>query len=266
MEKSKKIAIVTGASSGIGKETALLLSKSGYKVYGFNRKKADIAGIEFIPTDLVDAQSVAASVAEVIKREGKIDLLVNNAGMGISGSTENTKLESAKYIFDVNFFGAFELTKQVLPHMREAGGGRIINISSLAAVFYLPFQGFYSATKSALCSLFNALQLEVRPFNIKISNILPGDIKTGFTANRQKTQDELPAYAERMAKSVAVMERDEQNGMPPIAIAKAVLKQARKNKPKLSVTVGAKYKLVAFLAKILPAGFVNKMIYKIYGG
>ncbi|HPD01920.1 MAG TPA: SDR family NAD(P)-dependent oxidoreductase [Eubacteriales bacterium] len=261
-----KIAIVTGASSGIGKETALLLSQNGYKVYGFNRKKADIPGIEFIPTDLTNTESIAASVAEVIKAEGKIDLLVNNAGMGISGSIENTASENARYIFDVNYFGAFELTKRVLPYMREAGGGRIVNISSLAAVFYLPFQGFYSATKSALCSLFNALQLETRPFNIKITNILPGDIKTGFTDSRRKAVDELPAYQVRMEKSVAVMEKDERNGMPPQSIAQAVLKQATAKRPRLTVVVGFNYKVLAFLAKVLPSGFVNYMIYKIYGG
>ncbi len=262
----EKIAIVTGASSGIGKETALLLSANGYTVYGLNRKKAEIQGINFIATDLTDASSVAAAVKIIADKHGRIDLLVNNAGMGISGSTENTALEKAEYIFDVNFFGAFELTKQVLPFMRAQKAGRIITISSLAAVFYLPYQGFYSATKAAITSLMNALQLEVRPFNISVTTILPGDIKTEFTANRKKNDDELEAYRERMEKSVSVMEKDEENGMPASCIAKEVLVQATKKCPDLNVVVGAKYKLLAFLAKVLPAGFVNKMIYKIYGG
>lgn len=262
----EKIAIVTGASSGIGKETALLLKQNGYTVYGFNRSKAKIDGIIFIKTDITDPTSIKAAVNEVIDRHGRIDLLVNNAGMGISGSIENTEDARAKYIFDVNFFGAFELTRQVLPYMRQQNTGRIITISSLAAVFYLPFQGFYSATKAAVNSLFNALQLEVRPFNIYVTNILPGDIKTDFTANRKKNEDELPAYQQRMQKSLEVMEKDEQNGMDASCIAKEVLKQATKKHPSLNVVVGFKYKIIAGLAKILPAGFVNKLIYMIYGG
>ncbi|NCA66845.1 MAG: SDR family NAD(P)-dependent oxidoreductase [Clostridia bacterium] len=262
----EKIAIVSGASSGIGKDTALLLKDNGYTVYGFNRKKAEIAGINFIATDLTNTESIKAAVKEVIDRHGKIDLLVNNAGMGISGSIENTASDSASYIFDVNFFGTFELTKCVLPHMRAQMSGRIITIGSLASIFYLPFQGFYSATKAAVTSMFNALQLEVRPFNINVTTIMPGDIKTDFTANRKKNDYELPAYQERMKKSVAVMEKDEQNGMPASCIAKEVLKQATKKRPDLNVVVGSKYKLIALLAKVLPASFVNNMIYKIYGG
>lgn len=262
----EKIAIVSGASSGIGKATAELLAKSGYTVYGLNRKKIELEGITFIATDLTDTKSIKAAVDEVVARHGRVDLLVNNAGMGISGSIENTSLERSKYIFDVNLFGAFELTKAVLPVMRAQNEGRIITISSLAAVFYLPFQGFYSATKAAVTALFNALQLEVKPFNIKITTIMPGDIKTDFTANREKNEDELEAYRARMEKSVAVMERDEQNGMSPSRIAREVLKQAGKKRPALNITVGAKYKFVALLAKILPPSFVNNIIYGIYGG
>ena len=150
--------------------------------------------------------------------------------------------------------------------MRENGGGRIINVSSLAAVFYLPFQGFYSASKAAINSLFSAMQLEVKPFNIKITNVMPGDIKTSFTGNRRKNEDVTPVYANRINKSVAVMEKDEQNGMPPSSVAEVIVKQAKSNKPKLIVTVGSKYKLLAFLSKLLPAGLVNNIIYSMYGG
>ena len=261
-----KIAIVTGASSGIGKDTAILLKENGYTVYGFNRKKAAIEGINFIEVNIIDSSSIKNAVDYVIAKHNKIDLLVNNAGMGISGSIENTQRENADYIFKVNFFGAFELTQIVLPHMRKQKSGRIITIGSLASVFYLPFQSFYSATKAAVTSLFNALQLEVKPFNIKVTTILPGDIKTEFTANREKTVNELPEYKDKMQKSLEVMERDEKNGMPALSIAKEVLKQAEKKNPSLTVVVGFKYKVVAFLAKILPSKIVNNAIYKIYGG
>lgn len=261
-----KVAIVTGASSGIGKETALLLKDNGYIVYGFNRKKSTTDGIEFIETDITDSNSIAQSLKEVIDKHNRIDLLVNNAGMGISGSIESTPLNAAEHIFAVNFFGTFEITKQVLPYMRRQLSGRIITISSLASVFYLPYQGFYSATKSAITSLFNSLQLEVKPFNIKITTILPGDIKTAFTANRKKNPNEIEDYRDRMEKSLAVMERDEQNGMHPSLIAKEVLRQATKKFPSLTVVVGPKYKLIALLNKLFPAIIINKLLYVIYGG
>jgi short-subunit dehydrogenase len=261
----EKIAVISGASSGIGKETALLLAKNGYRVFGLNRKPAEISGVEFIQTDITDKESIKKSLAYIADKVGRIDLLINNAGMGISGSIEHTPSERASYIFDVNFFGAFELTRAALPLMKQ-NGGRIINVSSLAAIIYLPFQGFYSATKSALNLLFSALQLEVKPFGISITNVMPGDIKTDFTSNRKKNEDDEGDYSERIKKSVAVMERDEQRGMPPSAVAKCILKQATAKKPKLNVAVGAKYKLVAFLVKILPSGLVNKLIYAIYGG
>ncbi|MDD4316063.1 MAG: SDR family NAD(P)-dependent oxidoreductase [Clostridia bacterium] len=261
----EKIAVISGASSGIGKETALLLAKSGYRVFGLNRTASDISGVEFVKTDITDNESIKSAIAYIAAKVGRIDLLVNNAGMGISGSIEHTPSERAAYIFDVNFFGAFELTKAALPHMKKSGG-RIINVSSLAAVIYLPFQGFYSATKAAVNLLFSALQLEVKPFGISVTNVMPGDIKTGFTSNRRKNEDDEGDYAERIKKSVAVMEKDEQRGMPPSAVAACILKQAKARKPRLNVAVGGKYKIIAFLAKILPSGLINKLIYAIYGG
>lgn len=261
----EKVAVISGASSGIGKETALLLAKNGYRVFGLNRKPAEISGVEFIKTDITDKDSIKNAMAYIAEKTGRIDLLINNAGMGISGSVEHTPAERASYIFDVNFFGAFELARAALPLMKQSGG-RIINVSSLAAVIYLPFQGFYSATKAALNLLFSALQLEVKPFGIAVTNVMPGDIKTDFTSNRRKNEDDEGDYTERIRKSVAVMEKDEERGMPPSAVAECILKQAMAKKPKLNVAVGAKYKLIAFLAKVLPSGLINKLIYAIYGG
>ncbi|MFW5780482.1 MAG: SDR family NAD(P)-dependent oxidoreductase, partial [Bacillota bacterium] len=211
-------------------------------------------------------QDIKNAVEIVIKKEGKIDLLVNNAGMGISGSVENTLRKSAKYIFDVNVFGPFELAKEIVPYMRKAGHGKIINISSLAAIIYLPFQGFYSSTKAALNMLFNSMQLELKPYNISITNIMPGDIKTEFTSNRQKNPKDDEVYKNRIEKSLAVMEKGEQNGMPPQAVANCVLKVAKASKPKLNIVVGLKYKVLVCIIKILPASLVERIIYLIYGG
>lgn len=263
---AQSVAIVSGASSGIGMETALLLTKNGYRVYAFNRNKTELPGVEFVRVDITNTEDIRRGVAHVLAKEGTIDLLVNNAGMGIAGALEHTTDADAEYLFDVNVFGSYKLAREVLPVMRENGGGRIINVSSLAAVFCLPFQGFYSASKAAVNSLFGAMQAEVKPFGIRITTVMPGDIKTGFTANRKKTDIPDSVYADRMRKSLTVMENDEQNGMPPSRVAQTILKQAQAKRPKALVTVGLKYKVLVALVKLLPASAVSSIVYTIYGG
>ncbi len=263
---TKNIAIVSGASSGIGRETAALLTKSGYKVYAFNRSEPNIQGVEFVMVDITKQEDIKSGVEFVLKREGKIDLLVNNAGMCISGAVEETTDESAYYIFNVNLFGAFRLAREVLPSMRANGGGRIINVSSIAAVFFPPFQGFYSASKAALGVLFSAMRLEVKPFGITITNVMPGDTKTGFTNNRKFNENPSTAYAEKLGRSMALVERDERNGMPPSSVACVIVKQATAKKPKDAVAVGSKNKILITLAKMLPAKLISNLLYSIYGG
>ncbi len=262
----KKVVLITGASSGIGLASAKLLSQEGYKVYAFNRSPITEAGIVHIAVDITDPEQVDVAIGQIIDKEGKVDILINNAGMGIYGSTENTDLQKAKYLFDVNFFAAVHLAQKLVPYMRKAGGGRIINISSLAQVFNLPFQSFYSASKAALSAIFSAFQAEVKPFNIKVINIMPGDIATQFTANRQKDIKDLAIYADRVKKNLSVIERDELGGMTPERIAQAVLKSAKSPRPKSFVTIGLQYKLFYVLSKLLPAAFVNKVVYILYGG
>ncbi|MDR0855143.1 MAG: SDR family oxidoreductase [Christensenellaceae bacterium] len=259
------VIIVSGASSGIGYECAKLFASSGHKVYGLSRSGVSAQGVTGISVDVTDEAAVTAAVNRVFIAEERIDALVNAAGMGISGATECTSLKDAKYLFDVNFFGTFSLSKLVLPYMRaQTEGGRIINISSLAAVFSIPFQSFYSASKAAINSLSAAIAAEVEPFNVHLTSIMPGDIKTGFTKNRVKIEP-LPEYAARVNRSVAVMEHDEQTGMPPRRIAEAALKVLNKKKPPLSVTVGAKYKLLRLLSKLLPESLAQIIIKGIYG-
>lgn len=262
----KKIAVVSGASSGIGMETAILLTKYGYKVYAFNRRQTNIQGVEFVAVDIAKPEDIKRGVAFVLEREGRINLLVNNAGMCISGAAEETTDENAYYLFNVNFFGAFRLAREVLPSMRANGGGRIINVSSIAAVFFPPFQGFYSASKAALSVLFSALRLEVKPFGITIINVMPGDTKTGFTNYRKMNENPSAAYAERICRSMAVVEKGERNGMAPSCVAKVIVKQATAKKPKAVIGVGFTNKLLITLAKLLPAELINIMLSSIYGG
>jgi len=259
-----KIAVVTGASGGIGLATAKLLRQSGYRVWNFSRSAGEEGDmLQHLPCDVTNEAQVQQAFQRVFEREGRLDLLVNNAGFGISGAVEDTALESAKKQFDVNFFGCFLCSRAAIPYLRKSGGGRIINISSMAAVLPIPFQSFYSASKSAINALTLALQNEVRPFGITVCALMPGDVKTGFTAAREKSSGSAP-YEAVVQKSVATMEHDEQTGMLPAQLAKAVLRLAEKKHPKPLSTCGAQYRLFAVLAKVLPQAAVNAIVGKIY--
>ena len=259
-----KVAVVTGASSGIGLECANLLSKNGYKVYALSRRGASHETVVHLKCDVTDESAVENTFSHIYNTEGRIDLLVNNAGFGISGAVEFTSLDKAKKQFDVNFFGTFICSKAVIKHMRKNGGGRIINVSSMAAVLPIPFQSFYSASKAAVNSLTMALHNEVNTFGISVCALMPGDVKTDFTAAREKETAGEKEYGGIIKKSIAQMEKDEQNGMSTEDIANAVLRLAEKKKAKPLSTTGTQYKLFALLSKVFSCSLVNFIIGKIY--
>ena len=257
-------AVVTGGTSGIGLAIVKQFSEKGAVVYALARREAELPeGVTFIPCDVTDEASCASAVETILSREGRIDVLVNNAGFGISGAVEFTELKEAKRQFDVNFFGMVNMTKAVLPSMRENGGGRVINMSSVAAITPIPYQTYYSASKAAINAYTMALQNEVRGYNIKVSALMPGDVKTGFTATRAKSMAGSAVYPS-LEKSVRTMEHDEQNGMSPVRIAKKIYSQSQKRHPKPLCTVGLQYKFFAFLQKVLPASFINRLVGMIY--
>lgn len=259
-----KVAIITGGSRGIGLACCEKFLQNGYKVYECSRKNgSDNKDIIHIQADVTNEQSVEQAVRTVFEAEGRIDVLINNAGFGIAGSIEETALTDAKKQFDVNFFGAVLCAQKVLPYMRKQGFGRIVNISSMAAPLAIPFQAFYSASKAAINSFTLSLANEVRPFGITVCAVMPGDVKTGFTAAREKSVVDS-AYSEVLSRSLAVMEHDEQNGMPASAIADAVYQAATAKSPKPLSTKGAQYHLFAGLAKVLPTGLVNRIVGQIY--
>ncbi len=260
-----KVIVITGASAGIGKAAAELFTAKGDTVFNFSRRPSDSVGVKNILTDVSSRENVAASVESVIKEAGKIDVLINCAGMGISGAVEDTSEEAVRKIFNINYFGTLFAIQSVLPFMRTAGGGTIINISSAAAPLSIPFQAFYSNTKAAVTSLTEALRSEVRPFNIKVTNVLPGDVKTSFTAMRQKNPVNSGVYGEHISRSVEKMEHDEQNGMSPEVIAKLIYRLAYSKNPPVSVVGGAPYKALVFLGRHLPQRAVSSIIYKLYG-
>lgn len=260
-----KIAIVTGGSSGIGLNVAKSLQAAGCKVYEFSRRDVPDSPFEHIAVDVTEEAQVLSAVEQVLQAEGRVDILVNCAGFGISGAVEFTSLEDAKRQLDVNFFGMVNCSKAVMTPMRKAGGGRIVNISSVAAPVPIPFQAFYSASKAAINSYTCAAVNEVAPYGISMCAIQPGDICTGFTDARKKTLEGDAEYGGRISKSVAVMEKDERNGMKPEIAGAYIAKIALKKKVKPLYAIGFVYKLFCVLMKILPIGLSNKIIGMIYG-
>ncbi len=261
---NNKVAIVTGASSGIGRHTAAALCKAGCTVYDLSRRNIPADGIIHIACDVTNEADVLSAV-EIIAREHKrIDIVINCAGFGISGAVEFTKLEDAKAQFDVNFFGMVNVNKAVLPVMRKNSGGRIVNISSVAAVAHIPFQVYYSASKAAIESYTCALANEVKPYGITVTAIQPGDICTEFTKARQKSFDGDDVYGGRISRSVAGMEKDEMKGMKPETAGSYIAKIALKSKIKPLYAIGFSYKAVCLLCKIFPCSVRNKIIGMLY--
>lgn len=259
----KKIVLITGASTGIGLAAANQLMNKGCKVYSVSRRgseaqKAQSGTGEIIPVkmDVNNETEIAAVVNRIIKENGKLDAVISNAGNGIAGSVEDTSSEEVKYQFETNFFGAVKVIQACIPVFRQQGYGKIIATSSVAGVIPIPFQAFYSAGKSALLVFMQALAMEVKPFGIQCCIILPGDTKTEFTTARkytEKSQSTDSAYFQKMKKSVGKMEKDEQNGMSPDAIASAMVRQINRKNMNVIVVPGIDYKFFCWLFNRLPA-------------
>lgn len=262
----QKICVITGGSSGIGLCTALEMKAKGYEVFDISRRREGSAGINHISADVTDEKRINEAVSYIIDKAGRIDVLINNAGFGISGAVEFTETADARKQFDVNFFGMVNMNRAVIPFMRRAGGGRIVNISSVAAPIAIPFQAYYSAAKAAINSYTMALINEVRPYGISVCAVQPGDICTGFTGAREKSYAGDEIYSGRISGSVAVMEHDEQNGMKPETAAHLIATVASAKKVRPVYTIGFKYRLFCALVKILPAGLVSYIVGRIYGG
>lgn len=259
-----KVVFLTGGSSGIGKATAEALRDLGCTVYEGSRRESSVGGITHLTLDVTDESSVQSAVSEVLSREGRIDILINCAGAGISGAVEFTESADVRFQMDVNFMGVVNVTKAVLPHMRKAGSGRIVNISSVAAAFPIPFQTYYSASKAAVNAYSMALANEVKPFGITVTAVQPGDIRTGFTSSRAKSAAGDDVYSGRISRSVSRMEHDEQNGMDPAIAGKMIAKIAVRRRCKPVCTLGFGYQALCVLAKVLPASVVNPLIGMLY--
>jgi NAD(P)-dependent dehydrogenase (short-subunit alcohol dehydrogenase family) len=257
-KNDQRVVLITGASSGIGKACAEHLHQRGYRVYGTSRNPSPgtaSAGYEVFKMDVDVDSSVARGIEWVLEREGRLDVLVNNAGFGIAGSVEDTSMEEAKAQFETNFFGVLRVCRAALPIMREQRAGYIVTISSLAGRVGMPFQGLYSASKYALEGLSEALRLEVRPFGIHMVLIEPGDFSTGFTARRQRTAASLenPAYRARYETTLNIVEVDENRGAHPLKVARLLERVIQDPAPRLRYTTGPLFQRAAvLLRKVVP--------------
>ena len=259
-----KVVILTGGTSGIGSAVVSQLREKGCRVYEFSRRASQDPFHTSV--DITDDGAVRAAVDAVAKKEGRVDILINNAGFGISGAMEFTDPADAHRLMEVNLFGMDNAIRAALPHMRQARSGRIVNISSVAGVFAIPFQAWYSISKAAVRSLTMALYNEVAPYGVQVTSVMPGDIKTGFTAARKKSAAGDAEYGGRISKSVAKMEKDEQTGMSPEDAAKTIVRVAlQKRRVKPYYAIGFSYKLLVLLDSLLPCRLVRWLLYLLYG-
>lgn len=263
-----KVVLITGGSSGIGKSVGIYLKDKGYTVYGTSRNPDKVKDSPFalVALDVSKIQTIASAVATVIEKEGRLDVLVNNAGQGITGPIEDTPTQEMRNVFETNFFGAIEVMKAVLPQMRKQQSGLIINVTSIAGYMGLPFRGVYSATKGALELVTESVSMEVKSFGIKATNVAPGDFATNIASGRYHTPVfENSAYAKVYQESLDTMDAHVSGGGDPIDMAKAIHKIIESSNPKLHYKVGEfmqKFSIV--LKRILPDRMYEKILMNHY--
>lgn len=266
----EKVILITGISSGFGKHTSSLLAKAGHKVYGSVRKPAETdPSVNLLQMDLTKSDSIVSAINEIMLNEGRIDVLINNAGMHSGGPIETMPIETIKLQMDTNFMGMVQLTQAVLPIMRKQGNGTIINFGSIGGLMGLPFQAFYSASKFAVEGFSEALRMEVKPFNINVVLINPGDFHTSNSANRRgflAPSGENDAYQTQFTKTLSIIEKDEEKGWSPEILAKKIVEIVECKKPKQRYIIASlEQKLAVMLKYILPAKIFRKILEDHYG-
>src|SRR5213596_2039580 len=260
-----RVALVTGASAGIGEAAARALAGAGFTVYGTSRRAAageERGGAVFLPLDVTDDGSVDGVVREVLERSGRIDVLVNNAGFGIAGAAEESSIEQARALFETNVFGSIRMTRAVLPHMREQGSGRIINVSSVLGFLPAPFMALYAATKHAIEGYSESLDHEVREHGVRVLLVEPASTNTQFDANLLQPDATLDEYREARAAVAKRMTEMLAAGDRPAVVADAVLKAATATHPKVRYAAGAAASRLRLLRRFAPAGMVDTGIRK----
>ena len=261
------VVFITGISSGFGLETAKLLSQEGHTVYGTVRRSVEpLPKVNYIQLDVRDRDDVKKAVDKIIEKEGRIDVLVNNAGMGIGGPLEFATEEEIRLQMDTNFMGLVHCVDAVLPYMRKQGSGKIIALSSIGGLMGLPFQGFYSASKFAIEGYCETLRLETKFFGIRVIVLRPGDFATGFTGSRKKVNNEAALEAYPIYKTaIEKVEHDENSGLKPIVLARKINQIIQKKNPRNGYVVASfEQKLSVLLKRILPAKWFVRILGSYY--
>ena len=258
----KKTIIITGTSAGIGFTLAEYLGKNGHRVYGLSRKNAESPHFTTIPTDITDNSQVLNAVEQVFTQENKIDILINNAGMGMVGAVEDSTKADIERLFSLNLIGAVQMMNAVLPTMRKQKSGKIINISSIGSEMGLPFRGFYSASKAALDKVTEAIRYEVSPWNIDVCCLHLGDIKTKIAENRVQTAVSEP-YKTIFEKVHSVMNSHVDDGTEPLAVAVYIEKLLQRDRWKAHYYFGKLGQKAGVPLKwLLPQNFYEKLMKK----
>lgn len=267
MSSSSKVVLITGASSGIGRSTAEYLSGLGHRVFGASRTRPKESNFEWIGMDVTIETSVQGAVTQVLERAGRIDVLINNAGLGIVGPLEETTDELIYQVFNTNVMGFLRVSRAVIPIFRQQKQGKIITISSIAGEMGLPFRGVYSATKASIEALTESLSMELMEFNIQVCSLLPGDIATSINQNRLVVELKPNSdYASTFSKIHRQINQEVNNADKPIVIARAIARIIDTPHPRLHYTVGPLLQKAAIWMRILlPQRFFERLLMRFYG-
>jgi NAD(P)-dependent dehydrogenase (short-subunit alcohol dehydrogenase family) len=265
MTQRSPVVLVTGVSSGIGLAVASALAAKGFEVFGTSRnpqRTAPISGVELVQLDVTSDASVAHAVSTMIQRAGRIDILINNAGIGVIGAAEESSITQAQQIFDTNFFGLVRLTREVLPYLRAQSSGRIINISSVLGFLPAPYAALYAATKHAVEGYSESLDHETREFGVRVSVVEPAYTNTSFDTNAVDVDSPIDSYATTREHVQEALTEAVRAGDDPAVVAEVVLKAATSRKPKLRYPAGPMARRLSLLKKFAPSALLDKGIRK----
>jgi short-subunit dehydrogenase len=263
-QQTRPVAIVTGASGGIGEATARALQAAGYRVFGTYRRPpaTRLAGVEYLACDVTSDEAVQNAVGQVLAKAGRVDLLINNAGVGLVGGAEESSVEQAKSLFDVNLFGVFRLTKAVLPTMRRQGSGRIVNISSVLGLIPAPFMALYAASKHALEGYSESLDHEIRGSGVRVVLVEPYYTRTSFDGNVYQADQQLDVYQSARTNAEGVVRDEMKAADTPELVARAVVTASTDTNPHPRYAAGRRARQVSLLRRFVPGSAFDKSLRK----
>jgi NAD(P)-dependent dehydrogenase (short-subunit alcohol dehydrogenase family) len=263
-QQTRPVAIVTGASGGIGEATARALQAAGYRVFGTYRRPpaTRVAGVEYLACDVTSDEAVQTAVGQVVAKAGRVDLLINNAGVGLLAGAEESSVEQAKSLFDVNLFGVFRLTNAVLPTMRRQGSGRIVNISSVLGLIPAPFMALYAASKHALEGYSESLDHEIRGSGVRVVLVEPYYTRTSFDGNVYQADQKLDVYQSARTNAEVVVRDEMKAADTPELVARAVVKASTETNPHPRYAAGRRAHQVSLLRRFVPGSAFDKSLRK----